>query len=124
MLILVCKKENNEKSHLIEKDGGKVVIVVGTNSKSDGETAAKKQNSGRKVKKSTGRNRYAHMHHVTNQEWLGRSGLKAETECFILVTKYPRLITKVYQANILQIWTNTKSRYCDTYDYRIDHIVT
>ena len=56
-------------------------------------------------------------------QWLSSSGLKAETEGFIIAAQDQSLNTRNYQANILKSNCNPKCRLCDDKLETIDHIV-
>ena len=58
------------------------------------------------------------------QQWLCSSGLKAETECFILAAQNQCLLTRKYQANILHNGVDPKRRLCDEKIETIDHIIS
>ena len=56
-------------------------------------------------------------------QWLRSSGLKAETEGFIMAAQDQSLKTRNYQANIQKNGANPKCRLCDVSLETIDHIV-
>ena len=62
-------------------------------------------------------------HHKTNQ-WLKSSGLKSETEGFIIATQDQSLATRLYHASIIKDGTSPLCRMCNKYDETIDHIVS
>ena len=62
-------------------------------------------------------------HHKTNQ-WLKSSGLKAETEGFIIAAQDQSLATRSYHASIIKDGTSPLCRMCNKYDETIDHIVS
>ncbi|XP_078348127.1 uncharacterized protein LOC144633190 isoform X1 [Oculina patagonica] len=62
-------------------------------------------------------------HHKTNQ-WLKSSGLKAETEGFIIAAQDQSLATRSYHARIIKDGTSPLCRMCNKYDETIDHIVS
>lgn len=57
-------------------------------------------------------------------QWLRSSGLKAETEGFILAAQDQSLFTRNYQANILHNGADPKCRFCDERIETIDHLVS
>ena len=59
-------------------------------------------------------------HHKTNQ-WLKSSGLKAETEGFIVAAQDQSLATRSYHASIIKDDTSPLCRMCNKYDD--DHIL-
>ena len=61
--------------------------------------------------------------HKTNQ-WLKSSGLKAETEGFIIAAQDQSLATRSYNASIIKDGTSPLCRMCNKYDVTIDHIVS
>ena len=61
--------------------------------------------------------------HATHQ-WLRSSGLKAETEGFILAAQDQSLFTRNYQANILHNGADPKCKFCDERMVTIDHLVS
>jgi len=56
--------------------------------------------------------------------WLRSSGLKAETEGFVIAAQDQSLPTRNYQCKILKTDTDSKCRLCHKYDETIDHIVS
>ena len=62
-------------------------------------------------------------HHKTNQ-WLKSSGLKSETEGFIIAAQDQSLATRLYHASIIKDGTSPLCRMCNKYDETIDHIVS
>ena len=57
-------------------------------------------------------------HHKTNQ-WLKSSGLKAETEGFIIAAQDQSLATRSYHASIIKDGTSPLCRMCNKYDETI-----
>ena len=55
---------------------------------------------------------------------LRSSGLKAETEDFILAAQSQSLFTRNYQANILRDEASDKCRFCDNYTETVDRLVS
>ena len=62
-------------------------------------------------------------HHKTNQ-WLKSSGLKSETEGFIIAAQDRSLATRLYHASIIKEGTSPLCGMCNKYDETIDHIVS
>ena len=60
---------------------------------------------------------------TSTHQWLSSSGLKAETEGFIMAAQDQSLNTRNYQAHIIKNGTNPKCRLCDDKPETIDHIV-
>ena len=56
--------------------------------------------------------------------WLKSSGLKAETEGFIIAAQDQSLRTKNYQAKIMKTQEDPKCRFCNQYNETIDHLVS
>ena len=52
-----------------------------------------------------------------SHKWLQSSGLKAETEGFVLATRY-------YQHKIIKKGTDPKCRLCNEFDESIEHIIS
>ena len=59
-----------------------------------------------------------------NHHWLASSGLKSETEGFIIVAQDQRLPTRNFQANILENDAEPECRVCDKHTETIDHLVS
>ena len=56
-------------------------------------------------------------------QWLRSSGLKSETEGFILAAKDQSLFTRNYQANIIKNCLDAKCRFCDNFTETVDHLI-
>ena len=56
--------------------------------------------------------------------WLASSGLKSETEGFIIAAQDQSLPTRNFQANILENGADPKCRVCDKHTETIDHLVS
>ena len=56
-------------------------------------------------------------------QWLRGTGLKAETEGFIMAAQDQSLFTRNYQSKIAKHWADPKCRFFDQYDETIDHLV-
>ena len=70
------------------------------------------------------RSRQADVDKVATHQWLRSSGLKAETEGFILAAQDQSLSTRNYQANVLKNGADPKCRFCDQYTETIDHLIS
>ena len=57
-------------------------------------------------------------------QWLRGTGLKAETEGFIMAAQDQSLFTRNYQSKIAKNGADPKCRFCDQYDETIDHLVS
>ena len=57
-------------------------------------------------------------------QWLKSSGLKAETEGFIVAAQDQSLPTKAYQHHVLKIHNDPMCRICGKFEETIDHIVS
>ena len=56
--------------------------------------------------------------------WVASSGLKSETEGFIIAAQDQSLLTRNFQANILGNSADPKCRVCDKHTETIDHLVS
>ena len=146
LMQLVCKHENSKKSNSVSKEACKFARELGVDLEVDeepGTTAAEKAKQIKQTAKKNGqkqieerwsqkplhgkyilRSRNADVDQATTHQWLRSSGLKAETEGFILAAQDQSLLTKNYQANILQNGSDPKCRFCDTFDETIDHLIS
>ena len=61
---------------------------------------------------------------TATHQWLRSSGLKAETEGFILAAQDQTLFMRNYQANILRNGASDKCRFYDNYAETVDHLVS
>ena len=66
----------------------------------------------------------ADVDQTATYQWLRSSGLKAETESFMLTAQDQTLFTRNYQVNILRNWTSDKCRFCEYYTETVDHLVS
>ena len=57
-------------------------------------------------------------------QWMKGSGLKAETEGFIVAAQDQALYTRSYQAKIILNGTNPLCRICRKYEETVDHIIS
>ena len=70
------------------------------------------------------RSHQADVDQQATHQWLRSSGLKAETEGFILAAQDQSLSTRNYQANILKNGTNPNCRFCSKHVETVDHLVS
>ena len=66
----------------------------------------------------------ADVDQTATHQWLRSSGLKAETEGFILAAHDQSLFKRNYQANILRNGAGDKCRFCDNYTETVDYLVS
>ena len=66
----------------------------------------------------------ADVDNIQTHQWLRSSGLKAETEGFILAAQDQSLYTRNYQAHIIKNGADPKCRFCDGATETIDHIIS
>ena len=66
----------------------------------------------------------ADVDQMATHQWLRSSGLKGETEGFILAAQDQSLATRNYQANILHNGADPKCRFCDEKLETVDHLVS
>ena len=57
-------------------------------------------------------------------QWLCSSGLKAETERFILAAQDQCLLTRNYQAKVIKNGADPRCGICTQYDETIDHLIS
>ena len=70
------------------------------------------------------RTKNADVDEITTHQWLRISGLKGETEGFILAAQDQSLLTRNYQANVLHNGANPKCRFCEEKTETIDPLVS
>jgi len=70
------------------------------------------------------RSQQADVDQIATHQWLRSSGLKAETEGFILAAQDQSLFTRNYQANIIKNGADPKCRFCDKFTETIDHLIS
>ena len=70
------------------------------------------------------RSQQADVDQEATHQWLKSSGLKAETEGFILAAQDQSLMTRNYQANILKNGADQRCRFCNNHVETIDHLVS
>ena len=61
---------------------------------------------------------------MLKHEWLQSSGLKAETEGFVVAAQDHSLATRYYQQKIIKNGTDPKCRLCHEFDESIEHIIS
>ena len=74
--------------------------------------------------KFAARRKNADEDETATPKWLRRSGLKWETEGFILAAQDQSLFTRNYQANVLHNGVNEKCRFCEERVETIDRPVS
>lgn len=144
MLQIVCRYENSKKLHSVTKESAKFsrelqLEVVNDNLLSPTEIACKTKkkakNEGLKQLESRWQEKPLHGQFAARannsdvdteatHQWLRSSGLKAETEGFILAAQDQSLFTRNYQANILHNGADPKCRFCEERIETIDHLVS
>ena len=70
------------------------------------------------------RTKEADVDQLMTHQWLKSSGLKAETEGFIVAAQDQSLPTKAYQHHVLKIHNDPMCRICGKFEETIDHIVS
>ena len=146
MLELVYRHEDSKSSHSIIKEANKYARQWEINSEHDnieGQPATKIAKSIKGKAKIAGRGRleqtwsqkslhgqYYHRSHQADvdveatHQWLRGSGLKAETEGFIIAAQDQSLFTRNYQANIVKNGANPNCRFCNEHVESVDHLVS
>jgi len=56
-------------------------------------------------------------------QWLRSSGLKSETEGFIVAAQDESLFTRNYQTNYVKNCVDAKCRFCDNFTETVDHLI-
>ena len=69
------------------------------------------------------RSKDADIDRANTHQWLRCSGLKAETEGFIMAAQDQSLHTRNYQANVIKNGTDPRCRLCEDKVETIDHLV-
>ena len=145
MLKLVKKHEENKRTYSITSDGIKYLneINLSTGNISENSTSTEKVKQIKTQAKTKNINELKegwkdkplHGKHpiragdpdvnssLTHQ-WLASSGLKSETEGFIIAAQDQSLPTRNFQANILVNGADPKCRVCDKNTETIDHLVS
>ena len=146
MLALVLQHEREKKLHSITKESQKFARELEYNETNNEEERLPATKAAKKVKqaskkngqqqlidrwsqkplhgKYTLRSQKADVDQIATHQWLRSSGLKAETEGFILAAQDQSLFTRNYQANIVKNGADPKCRFCDQYTETIDHLVS
>ncbi|XP_066926768.1 uncharacterized protein [Clytia hemisphaerica] len=146
MMALVHRHEQNKTSHSIVKEANKYARELDINTEPDvvlDQPATKIAKSIKCKAKLAGRKKleqtwsqkslhgqYYHRSHQADvdieatHQWLRSSGLKAETEGFILAAQDQSLFTRNYQANILKNGSDPNCRFCNKHVESIDHLVS
>lgn len=147
MIKLVKQHENRKKKYSIIKEGSKykqhlhlVDSVVNQNRSQEPTIAAKDMKKKAKDKaleqmKQRWQDKPLHGQYperankpnvdkVNTHRWLRASGLKSETEGFILAAQDQSLFTRNFQANIIHNNVDPKCRFCDKYQETIDHLIS
>ena len=68
--------------------------------------------------------KHADFDELATHQWLRSSGLKGETEGFILEAQDQSLFTRNYHANVIHNGADPKCRFCDKKLEKIDHLVS
>ena len=144
MLQLVRVHENSKRSHSVVKESNKFsqeLCSENENIEHISPTVAAKHRK-QKAKKIgqeklesrwhekplhgqfAARSKQADVDETATHQWLRSSGLKGETEGFILAAQDQSLFTRNYQANILHNGTDPKCRFCEDKVETIDHLVS
>ena len=146
MLKLVSRHERNKKLHSIYKKSQKfedefniemnqqdeqqlTATKIAKKVKTTAKQRAQKQLADRWSQKPLHgqyvlRSQNADVDNDATHQWLRSSGLKAETEGFIIAAQDQSLFTRNYQANILKNGADPKCRFCDQHTETIDHLVS
>ncbi|XP_066912726.1 uncharacterized protein [Clytia hemisphaerica] len=145
-MALVHRHEQKKTSHSIVKEANKYARELDINTEPDvvlDQPATKIAKSIKCKAKLAGRKKleqtwsqkslhgqYYHRSHQADvdieatHQWLRSSGLKAETEGFILAAQDQSLFTRNYQANILENGSDPNCRFCNKHVESIDHLVS
>jgi len=138
MLKLVNLHEQNKKLHSVTKESHKfsreldldlqndeavIPTVVAKKTKQKAKELGLKHIAKRWEEKPLhGKN--ADVDELATHQWLRNSGLKEETEGFILAAQDQSLFTRNYQANVIHNGADPKCRFCDEKLETIDHLVS
>ena len=138
MLKLVKKEGQNKRMYSITSDAKKCLNEINLNTDNISQnssstekatqikTHAKTKNinklkEGWKDKPPQGK--YPFVLAAVTHQWLASSGLKSETEGFVIAAQGQSLPTRNFQANILENGADPKCRVCDKNTETIDHLV-
>ena len=148
MLKLVLKHERSKKLYSIPKEASKHQRTLGTNtqSSSDEESSGTPTQLAKNAKinakleglknltenwegkalhgKYPARVNDNDVNKTLTHQWLASSGLKSETEGFIIAAQDQCLNTRNYQAHVLKNGADPLCRICNQYNETIDHIVS
>ena len=145
MLMLVKKHEQNKRMYSITSDAKKYLneINLSTDNISENSLSAEKAkqiNIQAKIKnvnqlKEGWRDKPLNgkysilasdpdLNFSLTHHWLASSGLKFETEGFIIAAQDQSLPTRNFQANLLENGADPKCRVCDKHTETIDHLVS
>ena len=70
------------------------------------------------------RSKQADVDQKQTHQWLRSSGLKAESEGFILAAQDQSLLTRNYQANVMKNGADPKCRFCNDMIETVDHLIS
>ena len=144
MLQLVNRHEHSKKLHSILKESDHFSQELNVNTETDNlltptenarKTKKMAKNAGLKQLESRWQDKPLHGQFATRannadvdksatHQWLSSSGLKGETEGFILAAQDQSLFTRNFQANILHNGADPSCRFCDDKIETIDHLVS
>ena len=146
MMELVRKHENNKKLYSIAKESQKYMRELNIEEQGElnhGLTPTKTPKEMKQKAKSEGlknlkliweekslygkyplRANNADVDQKKTHQWLPSSGLKAETEGFILAAQDQSLFTRNYQAKVMKNRTDPRCCICTQYEETIDHLLS
>lgn len=144
MIQLVNLHENSKKLHSVVKESNKYTRELDLEFEND--NLLKPTEVAKKIKKKAklegvkqlasrwqekplhgqfvARTKNADVDEIATHQWLRSSGLKGETEGFILAAQDQSLFTRNYQANVLHNGADPRCRFCDDKTETIDHLVS
>ena len=146
MLQLVNLHENTKKLHSVCKESATLSHQLDLEINNENHSQLKPTELARRTKKTaknTGlkhlksrwqekplhrqfaaRSRNADVDEMATHQWLRSSGLKGETEGFILAAQDQSLFTHTYQANVLHNGADESCRFCEDKLETSDHLVS
>ena len=134
MLKVVKKYERNKRMYSITSDAKKYLNEINLSTDNISENSpstekAKQIKTQVKTKninelKEGWKDKFLHGNSSLTHQWLASSGLKSETEGFILAAQDQSLSTGNFQANTLQNGADPKCRVYDKHTETIDHLVS
>ena len=144
MLQLVNTHEETKRMHSVKKESSKFAVELNIETSMDVDLPSSIQAKNLKKKaKQEGlkkiletwkgkplhgqypkRSQQADVDQEKTHQWLRATGLKAETEGFIIAAQDQSLPTRNYQSKIVKNGVSPKCRFCDQYDETIDHLVS